>query len=644
MQRLAGMKGVVSVFPSRTFRVQTTRSWDFIGLPENISRNPTSDRLSDTIVGVIDTGIWPESASFSDEGFGPAPKKWKGKCAGGRNFTCNNKIIGARFYSSRGSADSARDDTGHGSHTASTAAGSKVKDANFYGLAKGIARGGVSSARIAAYKACNADGGCEGVDILAAFDDAIADGVDILTVSLGSDAPIDVSVDEIAIGSFHAMQNGILTVNSAGNSGPKVRSVSSVAPWMLSIAASSTDRKFIDKVVLGNGKTLLGSSINSFNLKRKKFPLVYGSQATSLCSEVGARSCSEFCINSTLVKGKIVLCDNFNGNSEVHRAGALGTILRASQFDNIAFVVPLPASALTSEDYSLVTSYLRSTKSPEASILKSEVITDSTAPVVASFSSRGPNAIAPDIMKPDVSAPGVDILAAYIPVVSPSSGDRRRVEYNILSGTSMSCPHAAAVAAYVKAFHPDWSPSAIKSAIMTTALPMNATNNPDAEFAYGSGHINPLKAVQPGLVYETLKDDYVKLLCSMGYDTGSVRGITGDNSSCPKGSDEASLKDFNYPSLTSRVSIGESFRVKFHRTVKNVGPAKSTYQAIIYPKSELNITVKPPVLSFQSKNEKQSFDVTVAGRSLQVGAMVSTSLVWSDGTRRVRSPIIVHAK
>lgn len=85
----AGMKGVVSVFPSRTFRVQTTRSWDFIGLPENISRNPTSDRLSDTIVGVIDTGIWPESASFSDEGFGPAPKKWKGKCAGGRNFTCN---------------------------------------------------------------------------------------------------------------------------------------------------------------------------------------------------------------------------------------------------------------------------------------------------------------------------------------------------------------------------------------------------------------------------------------------------------------------------------------------------------------------------------------------------------------------------
>lgn len=168
-----------------------------------------------------------------------------------------SKIIGARFYSSRGSADSARDDTGHGSHTASTAAGNKVKDANFYGLAKGIARGGVSSARIAAYKACNADGGCEGVDILAAFDDAIADGVDILTVSLGSDAPIDVSVDEIAIGSFHAMQNGILTVNSAGNSGPKVRSVSSVAPWMLSIAASSTDRKFIDKVVLGNGKTLL---------------------------------------------------------------------------------------------------------------------------------------------------------------------------------------------------------------------------------------------------------------------------------------------------------------------------------------------------------------------------------------------------
>ena len=154
---------------------------------------------------------------------------------------------------------------GHGSHTASTAAGNAVKDASFFGLAQGTARGGVPSARIAAYKVCSLDQ-CESVDILAAFDDAIADGVDILTVSLGTTFSNDFFVDAIAIGSYHAMEKGILTLNSAGNSGdygPRI--ISSVAPWMLSVAASTTDRKFVDKVVLGNGKTLTVSIINLIN-------------------------------------------------------------------------------------------------------------------------------------------------------------------------------------------------------------------------------------------------------------------------------------------------------------------------------------------------------------------------------------------
>ncbi|PQQ00407.1 subtilisin-like protease SBT4.3 [Prunus yedoensis var. nudiflora] len=149
-EKLANMEDVVSVFPSRTYQLQTTRSWDFMGFGETITQNATAE--SDVIIGVIDTGVWPESDSFKDEGFGPAPMKWKGACNGGKNFTCNNKLIGARFFTSE--EESARDEIGHGSHTASTAAGNAVKDVSIYGLVPGTARGGVPSARIAVYKIC----------------------------------------------------------------------------------------------------------------------------------------------------------------------------------------------------------------------------------------------------------------------------------------------------------------------------------------------------------------------------------------------------------------------------------------------------------------------------------------------------------
>ena len=177
-----------------------------------------------------------------------------------------SKLIGARFYQTPPSTEAtARDLTGHGSHTASIAAGNEVNGVSFFGLANGTARGGVPSARIAAYRVCSPDGTCASADILAAFDDAIADGVDVITVSLGLNNPFDFFVDVISIGGFHSMEKGILTVNSAGNLGAGLAlGTSSVAPWMLSIAASTTDRKFIDKVVLGNGKTLTVSMINEF--------------------------------------------------------------------------------------------------------------------------------------------------------------------------------------------------------------------------------------------------------------------------------------------------------------------------------------------------------------------------------------------
>ncbi|XP_059625235.1 subtilisin-like protease SBT4.5 [Cornus florida] len=650
-EKLASLEGVESVFPSRELQLQTTRSWDFMGFSKNVKRNHMTE--SNVIIGVIDTGIWPESPSFNDNGFGPPPRKWKGACEGGRNFTCNNKIIGARHYNTNpdpalksSKVDSARDTLGHGTHTASTAAGNAVDGASFYGLAQGTARGGVPSARIAAYKVCGPTS-CYEDDILAAFDDAIADGVDILTVSIGGSDPVEMFKDAVAIGAFHAMEKGILTFNAAGNSGPDLATTTSVAPWMLSVAASSTDRHMISRVVLGNRASLTGIAINSFGLmKRMMFPLVYGKDATSNCSEEGARLCMEGCLDNRLVKGKIVVCDGVMGVAEAIRAGALGSIALGDDFvEDVAQNFPLPASVLNEQNYNLLLSYYNSTSKPQAYILKSEATIDPSAPLVVSFSSRGPNRIIPQILKPDISAPGVDILAAYSPFAPPSNylNDKRSTLYNMVSGTSMACPHVAGAAAYLKSLHPRWSPSAIKSALMTTAWTMNSTTNKDGELSYGAGHINPIKAADPGLVYEAFRDDYIKMLCDMGYDMKMIRTITGDMSSCPKGH-KGSPKDLNYPSMASQVDEYKSFTLRFPRTVTNVGRANSTYKAkVTMADSKIRVGVRPSVLSFEALYEKKSFVVTVVSPPGEgVHGLMSGSLVWSDGTHVVRSPIVAY--
>ncbi|CAH2069450.1 unnamed protein product [Thlaspi arvense] len=674
-KRIAGMEGVVSVFPSKKMKLQTTSSWSFIGLKEGseTKRNPSIE--SDTIIGVIDSGIWPESDSFSDHGFGPSPKKWKGRCAGGKNFTCNNKIIGARDYTAESKRKkTARDYTGHGTHTASTAAGNPIADTNFYGLGNGTARGGVPAARIAVYKACDGEG-CSGEAIMSAFDDAAADGVDIITISIVLDNIPPFNQDPIAIGAFHALAKGILTVNSAGNEGPKASTVTSTAPWVFSVAASITNRAFMAKVVLEDGKTLVGRSVNTYDLNGTKYPLVYGkSAALSTCTEDKAKLCEPKCLNKKVVKGKIVLCESSDGPIEAQKLGAVGSIVKNPEPDH-AFVRSFPVSFLSDDDYELVLSYMNSTKEPKATILKSEEISNQRAPLVVSFSSRGPSTIVSDILKPDITAPGVEILASYSPDSSPTETqfDTRRVKFSVLSGTSMSCPHVAGVAAYVKSFHPDWSPSMIQSAIMTTgkknfyqgkqtyfnrkkpiddhlicaASPMNAsgTGFVSTEFAYGAGHVDPVAAINPGLVYETVEADHIALLCGLNYTRKNIRLISGDNVKCTEELSKTLPRNLNYPTMSAKVSGTGSFNITFRRTVTNVGAPNSTYKSkvVTSPGSKLSIEVSPSVLSMKSLNEKQSFTVTVSGDSLGTEQPASANLIWSDGSNNVRSPIIVYA-
>ncbi|PQQ19662.1 subtilisin-like protease SBT4.3 [Prunus yedoensis var. nudiflora] len=206
----------------------------------------------------------------------------------------------------------------------------------------------------------------------------------------------------------------------------------------------------------------------------------------------------------------------------------------------------------------------------------------------------------------------------------------------------MSCPHAAGVAAYIKTFHPDWSPAAIKSSLMTTAKPMNGSSTSPGEFSYGSGHIDPVKAIDPGLVYDASKEDYIRLIC-MVLDEAKVRHISGDNSTCSKGSEKGSPKDHNYASLAANVTPMKPFTVTFHRTVKNVGLTNSTYEAKIMPNPRIYIKVDPEVLSLKTLNEEKTFNLTIVGEGFPDGSHVSAELVWYDGTHSVRSPILVSS-
>ncbi|GFP97763.1 cucumisin, partial [Phtheirospermum japonicum] len=635
--RISEMEGVVSVNPNRIYKLHTTRSWDFMNLTLNDIGAPEE---SNVIIGLIDTGAWPDHPCFDDTGFGPPPAKWNGTCTN-TNFTCNNKLIGARYYNSydfyfHGDIKSPRDTRGHGTHTASTAAGVEVEE-SYYGLGRGIVRGGVPNSRIAVYKACWAFG-CSSADILKAFDDAIADGVDVISISIGSFWPVDYLDDSIAIGSFHAMRNGILTSCSAGNNGPDPATVSNYAPWTLTVAASTIDRKFVARMELGNGQVFNGIAINTFDLSGTSYPLIWGGDAanyTAGSSRGLARTCESGTMNADRVSGKIVYCETLKDGSGVMGANAAGVIMTdaTAVHSDVAFSWPLPSTLISPKDGKSVLEYIKTTDNPIATIFYSDEWKDVMAPTVASFSSRGPNPISPDILKPDLTAPGVDILAGWSPLSSSSvyDGDTRSTLFSIMSGTSMACPHASGAAAYVKAAHPNWSPAAIKSALMTTAYVMDPRKHEDLEFAYGSGQINPVAATDPGLVFDASEADYTDFLCKQGYNATTLKLVTGHKGTCAHTSPGRGW-DLNYPSFSLYVGDGETIKGTFTRTVTNVGAAKSTYKASLYMPALISVTIRPSIMTFSAAGQTRSFTQPI----------VSGAVIWTDGTHVIRAPLVVY--
>ncbi|KAG6397941.1 hypothetical protein SASPL_139391 [Salvia splendens] len=680
---LRSVPGVVSVVPDVIRRVHTTQTPKFLGLADSFGIWPNSYYGDDVIVGVLDTGIWPERESFSDEGLGPVPARWKGKCGDFPDFPatlCNKKIIGARAYylghesangESAGESNelkSPRDTEGHGTHTASTAAGAVVRNASLLGFAKGEARGMAIKARIAVYKICWTFG-CYDSDILAAFEQAIEDGVDVISLSVGATGyapPYD--HDSIAIGAYAATENGIVVSCSAGNSGPGAYTSVNIAPWILTVGASTLDREFPADVVLGDGRVYGGVSLYSGDsLGEDLLPLVYS-------KDCGSQYCYTGKLDPSKVAGKIVICDR-GGNARVekgeavHVAGGAGMIM-ANLDENgeelLADAHFIPATMVGASAGDKIRAYVTSDPNPTATIVfKGTVISDSpSAPRIAAFSSRGPSYRTAEILKPDVIGPGVNILAGWTGAIGPTDIDidTRRVEFNIISGTSMSCPHVSGLAALLRKAYPAWTPAAIKSAMMTTAYIVDntgknlsdlATGSESNAYIHGSGHVDPNRSLDPGLVYDLETLDYLGFLCTIGYDSKRISVFSKDASSLD--CDALGFKNpgnLNYPSFSVVFNSGEGV-ITYKRTVTNVGKtAEAVYEVGVAAPPGVEVSVSPSKLVFSEKGEKLSYEVTfksgadsvdAAGFAVVGGAKSSFGwLEWSDGGgHRVRSQIAV---
>ncbi|KAJ4758221.1 Subtilisin-like protease [Rhynchospora pubera] len=605
-------------------------------------------------------GVWPESDSFSDYGMSDVPIGWKGICQNDVNttFPCNKKLIGARYFNKGFEAvfgplnisyQTPRDTNGHGTHTLSTAGGAFVANASVFGYGSGIAKGGSPHARVAAYKVCWPQ--CFDTDILAAFDAAISDGVHVLSISLGG-IPSDYFSDGIAIGSFHAVKKGINVICSAGNSGPTAGSVTNVAPWIFTVGASTMDREFPAYVSFGK-TTLKGQSLSSTSLAVRKYPTIFSTDAKAAnATAENAQLCFIGSLDPAKVKGSIVICTRgINARvakgEAVLQAGGVGMVLINSNITGneiIADAHVLPATHITYSEGQILLSYIKPNSKELGYVTKPEtVLNTKPAPFMASFSSQGPNPVTPDILKPDITAPGVSVIAAYSGAVSPTGlddFDKRRVKFNSISGTSMSCPHISGVVGLLHTLYPHWSPAAIRSAILTTASItdnqgqkiLNSSFVTATPFSYGSGHVNPNAAADPGLIYHLTATDYLNFLCSLGYNSSQLASFDASYK-CPLKPQD--IKDFNYPSFTISQ---RNQSVTVSRKVKNVGPA-GTYTVTVDEPSGIRVKVIPNSLKFGVGEEKKfmvTFHVDTPSSDYVFG-----SITWSDGTRHVRSPVAV---
>ncbi|KAK8963226.1 Subtilisin-like protease [Platanthera guangdongensis] len=653
-------EGFIAAYPEREHSASTTYTPTFLGLANNPSSTlwPDSSMGAGQIIGVIDSGIAPTHPSFRDDGMPPPPTKWSGKCFWGNTRTCNNKLLGAVGFRHSVYANPS-DNDGHGTHVASTAAGNFVDNANVINQAPGRASGMAPRAHLAIYKVLfmSPSGHSTGTDadILAGIEQAIRDKVDILQMSLGA-VKLELFQSPVVIGSFAAMSKGIVPCAAMANEGPAESILANDAPWILTVGASTTDREITAMVLLGNGSEIAGESANQqAPLPSTQLPLIYPYNQLSTLDSLG---CHAGELQKLKLNGKIVMCfrydieDDVRGRNVKNAGGAAMILLngwRAGETTN-AYAHVLPAAHLNATGSKLIADYYINTTSPTAAIdFRGTRFDVNPAPGVAVFSSRGPSLTNGGIIKPDVIAPGVNILAAWPRPVGPTGS-----VFNFLSGTSMATPHVAGVVALLRNKHPTWSPAAVKSAIMTTAYTLNREGNPITDeygggdaatvFERGAGHIDPVAAAEPGLIYQLNYFNHVHYLCGLYKSNHEVQLIIQGAVDCAqvKGIEPEQL---NYPSFGVTLGGGKT-SMTVTRWVTHVGDAAgSDYTVNVVEPEGVRVEVTPKTLRFSRVGEELTYEVKFSLKgglpAPAAGEVKDGRLSWDSGKNLVSSPIVV---
>ncbi len=660
--KLSKTPGVVAVTEQQLVAADTSSTPRFLGLDDAAAKGLWTSaggnlKGEGVIIGIIDSGIWPESLSFTDrvdvngkpaaQGFLAYQQipGWHGKCVPGERFNasmCNQKLIGAQYFNegwggNSGIAEeefaSPRDFGGHGTHTASTAGGNAnvpaTQDASIFGAVSGIA----PRARIAAYKALwETPSGGSGFnsDLVAAIDQAVADGVDVINYSVSGTRTN--FADPVEVAFLFAADAGVFVAASAGNDGPTSSTVAHPSPWTTTVAAGTHNRSGQGAVTLGNDVSYSGAS---FAAKTGPAPLV-DSVAVGLSGAAAAdvELCAPGALDPAAVTGKIVLCKRgviarTDKSLAVKQAGGIGMILYNNPDSSLNADFHFVPTVHVNAAAGLAIKAYAATSGPTATIEQSTVVYDTPAPFTASFSSRGPLiAGAGDLLKPDIIAPGQDVLAAVAP---PGNTGR---DFDIYSGTSMSAPHMAGLAALLKQGKPTWSPMAIKSAFMTTAGDVldGPNTNPSVIFRQGAGHVTPNKATDPGLVFDSGWNQWLAFLCGTTSAVGQAtcaalagRGYSTDPS------------DMNVASVAIGALAG---RQTVTRTVKNVGSATANYTLSVSGLSGITVTADPSSFSI-APGASKTIALTFERTSAALNSYAGGQLTWSDGKHKVRIPAVV---
>jgi hypothetical protein len=647
---LAKQAGVLALTKDAVSHIDTTESPEFLGLTQ---AGGFWQRLgggknagAGVVVGVIDTGIWPESAAFAGHTGIPVPSTWHGDCQAGENFpktSCNDKLIGARYYLdgfgkkniAKSDYLSPRDGEGHGSHTASTAAGDYNVPVSIDGnkIDDGFASGMAPGAKIAMYKVCwtgkpgVAADGCANSDSVAAINQAVADGVDVINYSIGGTSESSV-LDPVEQAYRGAANAGVFVANSAGNSGPGASTLDHPSPWLMTVAAA-TFRQAYNVVKLGNGARYLGASTTPTMAQPAPF-VTATSVKLATATDHDAALCFAGSLDPAKAAGKVVQCDRgvvdrIEKGFEVKRVGGVGMVMTNTSPNSLnGDYHPIPAVHLSDTDGAAVKAYLTSAGAGATAQIVTPTAAELAAapkvPEITDFSSRGPSTTTGgDILKPDIAAPGNDVVAAVAP---PFNHGR---SWDFYSGTSMASPHIAGIGALLAASHPSWSPADIKSAIMTSAG--DTVSSAAKPFAQGAGFVDPNKADDPGLVYPAGATDWRRYMVSLG-----VQFAPPNNTLTPLDG-----TDLNQASIASGAVTGSQVVT---RTVRNVSSRAATYTATASVPG-FGVVVTPSTLTL-APDESTSFTVTLTRTTATLGSFAIGSLAWSDGSHNVRSPIAVR--